>query len=111
MAVENKYRVLVGLSESDTSKDAVIEIFLSQAQKKVLKARYPFGGYTDSQKADALERYSDNVDDIYVYLYNKQGAEGQTAHNENGTNRTYGSALIPDSYTADIVPIVKVFSI
>ena len=33
--------------------------------------------------------------EIAVYLYNKQGAEGQTAHSENGISRTYESADVP----------------
>lgn len=100
-----KYRLLAGLSETDKTQDPLLQFFLNQAEKKVLKARHPYGS-TDVQKLKALEDYYDNVENIFVYLYNKQGAEGQTSHNENGINRTYESAGIPSSFVDDIVPLV-----
>lgn len=108
MAVEEKHRVLVGLESDDDTQDNLLQLFLNQAEKKVLKARYPYGA-TDSQKAKALTDYSDNVESIFVYLYNKQGVEGQTSHNENGINRSYESAGIPSSFVDDIVPFVDAF--
>lgn len=103
-----KHRLLVGLGAEDSSKDSLLSIYLGQAEKKVIKTRHPFGS-TDTQKSKALEDYEDNVDNIYVYLWNKQGVEGQISHNENGINRTYESAGIPSSFLSDIVPIVKIF--
>ena len=44
--------------------------------------------------------------EIAVYLYNKQGAEGQTAHSENGISRTYESADVPESMLRGIAPFV-----
>jgi len=108
MALENKYRILVGLASENATKDVLLSLLLSQAEKKVLKARHPFG-YTDDEKAITLERYSDNVEEIYTYLYNKRGAEGETSHSESGISRGYESAGIPDSYINDIVPLVKAF--
>lgn len=107
MAVEEKHRVLVGLASDDDTLDNLLQLFLNQAEKKVLKTRHPYGA-TEIQKTKALDDYSDNVENIYVYLYNKQGAEGQTSHNENGINRTYESAGIPSSFVEDIVPLVGV---
>lgn len=106
--ISAKHRLLIGLGAEDSSKDSLLSLFLSQAENKVIKARHPFGA-TDTQKAKALTDYADNVEQIYVYLFNKQGAEGETAHNENGTNRTYESAGIPNSFIADIVPYVATF--
>lgn len=103
-----KHRLLAGLGAEDSSKDPLLSIYLSQAEKKVIKTRHPFGA-TDTQKSKALIDYEDNVDSIYVYLWNKQGAEGETSHNENGINRSYESAGIPSSFLSDIVPIVKMF--
>jgi hypothetical protein len=40
-----------------------------------------------------------------VELFSKMGAEGQTAHNENGINRTYESAGVSNSLLRRIVPI------
>ena len=46
--------------------------------------------------------------EIAVYLYNKRGAEGQIVHNENGINRTYESADVPESLMRGITPYVGV---
>lgn len=48
--------------------------------------------------------------EIAQFLYNKIGAEGETAHNENGVDRTYENAHIPDSMLDCIVPLGKVIS-
>lgn len=94
------------LKITDDSEDDLLSLFLSQAENKVLNKRYPYG-YTDEEKAKALDKYSDIVLDIAVFLYNKQGAEGQTAHSENGIGRSYENAGIPDSFVQDIIPVAK----
>lgn len=48
--------------------------------------------------------------EIASYLYNKQGAEGETEHNENGVDRKYESASIPESALSDISPVARVVS-
>lgn len=99
-----KYRVMVGINAEDTSMDSVILIYLNRAEKRVIKRRYPFGA-TEEEKELALDTYSDNVDSLYVVLYNKQGAEGESAHNENGINRTYEDENV---CLNDIVPMAKI---
>ncbi len=91
---------------NDESENGLLSLLLGQAENKVLNKRYPFG-YTEEQEAAALTKYSDIVLDITVYLYNKRGAEGQTGHSENGINRSYEKAGIPDSFVSDIVPVAK----
>ena len=46
--------------------------------------------------------------EIAVFLYNKLGAEGEISHSENGVNRGYENAYIPDSMLNQIVPLGKV---
>ena len=105
MAVESKYRILAGLSADDASEDAAIAVYLEQAQEKVVCADYPYG-YDDAKKAASLVRYKSVVDSLFSYLYNKQGAEGESAHNENGTNRSYVSE---SDYLQSITPHVGTF--
>ncbi|MDD3230631.1 MAG: hypothetical protein PHE09_15635 [Oscillospiraceae bacterium] len=50
-------------------------------------------------------QYNELQIQIAIFLYNKQGAEGETAHNENGVNRTYENADIPDSLLEEIIPM------
>ena len=40
-------------------------------------------------------------------MYNRRGAEGETAHNENGVSRTYEDS---DKLLAQVVPFGKVSS-
>jgi hypothetical protein len=94
------------LKITDDTEDDLLSLFLSMAENKVLNKRYPYG-YTDEEKTAAIEKYSDVVMDIAVFLYNKQGAEGQTGHSENGISRSYEKAGIPDSFIQDIIPVAK----
>ena len=106
MAV-NLTNLKIYLKITDTVEDDLLSLLLAQADAKILQKRFPFDA-TDEEKALALTAYSDVELDIAVYLYNKQGAEGEKAHNENGMNRSYESASIPPSYTSGITPMCGV---
>lgn len=93
-------KVLLGLT--DTSEDQLLLTFLSLAEEKILERLYPY----DGEKKELPQRYNGKQLEIAVYLYNKQGAEGQTAHSENGISRTYESADVPESMLRGIVPFV-----
>lgn len=43
-----------------------------------------------------------------MYLLNKRGAEGQTAHSENGISRSYEDGDVPPTLLRDIVPFASV---
>ena len=86
----------------------VLLILIKNAIREVCNRRYPFG-YTEQQRSVVIEKYYNVIFDIVVYLHAKQGAEGQTSHNENSISRGYGSAGIPEDYLSSIVPMVKVF--
>ena len=43
-----------------------------------------------------------------MYLINKRGAEGETTHNENGINRAYESASVPESLLGRVTPFAGV---
>ena len=45
--------------------------------------------FTDAQIAKDLEKHYSNIRELALYDFNQFGAEGQTSHNENGTNRTW----------------------
>ena len=100
-----KLKTYMGIT--DSSEDTLLSLLIESADEKILNKRFPFG-YTDEQKAVALKQYSNIELDIAVYLYNRRGSEGQTSHGEIGVSRGYESAGIPNSFVADIVPMVKV---
>ena len=80
--------------------EEVLSTYLAIAGNKVLKRLYPFGT-TDTAVPD---RYALNQVEIACFLLNKRGAEGQTAHNENGIYRTYEDGDVPPSLLREIVP-------
>lgn len=93
---------LVGANGDDYSK---IQSFLNIAKQKIINRLYPF-------KPDVEEiptRYHALQCEIAAYLYNKQGAEGQTAHSENGVSRSYENGDVPDSLMRQITPYGRVY--
>ena len=62
----------------------------------------------DIRNSDKVEpRYLNTQISIAIELYNKRGAEGQLAHDENGIKRTYSSADISKEIIHTITPVVK----
>lgn len=85
--------------------DDVLLAYLSMAGQKVLRKAYPY----KPTVTEVPLQYEMNQIEIAVYLLDKIGAEGEISHNENGVNRAYESASVPDSMLKDIIPLVGVF--
>lgn len=98
---EKKARLAVLISP-DTAADELLDALLLQAEGIVLNRRYPFGS---PEGATVPTQYEHIQLQIAVELFSKMGAEGQTAHNENGINRTYEAADVSPSLLKRIVPI------
>lgn len=84
--------------------ESVLSTYLSIAGNKVLKRAYPF----DSTVTAVPDQYAHIQVEIAVYLLNKRGAEGQTAHSENGISRSYEDGDVPPTLLRDIVPFAAV---
>ena len=85
--------------------ESILLTFLGIAAGKVLAKCYPYR----PDKRTVPARYRGIQLEIAAYLLNKRGAEGETAHNENGINRSYESAGVPDSMLKGIVPFASAF--
>lgn len=85
--------------------DNLLLTFLDIAADKILEKCYPYR----HDKRDVPARYHNTQLEIAVYLMNKRGAEGETAHSENGINRSYENASVPDSMLKGITPFCSVF--
>lgn len=83
----------------------VLVAYLNIAGGIILKRLYPFG----SDVTEVPECYRYRQLEIATYLINKQGAEGQISHSENGISRSYESASVPESMLKDITPYASVF--
>ena len=75
---------------------------LESAKAAILARRYPYGEYPTELPA----RYADLQYRVALDLYNKIGAEGQTAHSENGISRSWGSEWVSDELLREVVPLV-----
>ena len=96
----NRLEVLIS---PDTASDDLLTYLLEQAEGIVLNKRYPFG---PPEGATVEARYEHIQLQIAVELFSKMGAEGQTAHNENGVSRSYEAADVSPSLLKRIVPLV-----
>ena len=94
---------LVKTMTGETDED-VISTYLAVAGNKVCRLAYPF----DADVTTVPERYAYNQVEITVFLLNKRGAEGETAHGENGITRTYGTDDIPAGLLRNIIPCAAV---
>ena len=80
--------------------DNELEDILESAKAVILSRRFPFG----EQPTEIEPRYNDLQIRIAVEMFNKRGAEGETAHSENGVSRTYSSASVSEELLREIVP-------
>lgn len=102
MTNEEKLAMLKTLS-GETDEDILLA-FLTLAGQKVIQRAYPYR----TDVVNVPDKYSTNQIEIACYLLNKRGAEGETYHSENGINRSYENADVPDSMLARITPFVGV---
>ena len=91
-------RLKIRITENTT--DAELEDILESAKAVILSRRFPFG-----EAPEEIEpRYKDLQIRIAVEMYNKLGAEGETAHSENGISRSYASASVSEELLREITP-------
>ena len=103
MTIEEKLVRLEGLISPDSASSDLLSNLLEQAEGIVLNKRYPFGAPEGATVPVAYEHIQLQ---IAVELFSKMGAEGQTAHKENGVDRTYEAADVSPSLLRRIVPVV-----
>ena len=84
--------------------EGILSTYLSIAGDKVCRKAYPY----DPDVRLVPYRYGFVQVEIAVYLLNKRGAEGQTAHSENGISRSYEDGDVPPTLLRDIVPFASV---
>ena len=91
-------RLKIRITENAT--DVELEDILESAKAVILSRRFPFGEYPQ----DIEDKYKDLQIRIAVEMFNKRGAEGETAHSENGVSRTYASANVSEDLLKEITP-------
>ena len=83
---------------STTESDDVLTFYLDRASAIICDLRH---------SATLESSYNTNQIAIAIDLYNKRGAEGETAHSENGMARTYSSADVSPELIAEITPYIR----
>ena len=101
-------RAIGNMSDTVRFPDATLTAFLTLAEDVILSRMYPFG--VPDTVTESPAKYDVKQCKIAVYLYNRQGSEGETYHSENGINRSYSSADVPADMLKGIVPLGKVLS-
>lgn len=66
-------------------------------------------GYTEEEKVAMMKKYENVMAMGCVDVYAKAGAEGQVAHSENGTSRSYQTAWISPELLRDLPNFVSTF--
>lgn len=89
---------LKSLLGSTPESDDVLQFYLDVAKDIICELR---------NSTSVEEKYLTVQIQIAVELYNKRGAEGQTAHNENGIARTYEKADVSPSLLGKITPFAR----
>lgn len=97
-------RVMVGQPNEGDWADEVLISYLNIAGRKIINRAYPY----DDTVMEVPLRHGNLQCEIAAYLLNKRGAEGQTSHSENGINRAYESADVPESMLSEVIPRVGV---
>lgn len=92
-------RLRIRITENDIS-NIELEDILESAKAVILSRRFPFGDYPP----EIEDRYKDLQIRIAVEMINKMGAEGETAHSENGISRSYSSASVSEELLREITP-------
>lgn len=85
-------------------EDIELEDILESAKAVILSRRFPFG----EQPTEIEDKYKDLQIRIAVEMFSKRGAEGETAHSENGVSRSYASANVSEDLLREITPKVGV---
>lgn len=104
MTDETKLTMLRSMTgETDTD---VLSTYLTLAKGIVIAKAYPYG----TGEEEIPTPYHTTHVEIAAYLVNKRGAEGETAHSENGVSRSYEDGDIPPTLLRRITPMVGVMA-
>ena len=80
----------------DDAVDLIKRKEYEKAMNALRKAKSKDKDGSMAAKCDAME--------AFINLYNKQGAEGEESHNENGINRKFESSWISAQLLREVTP-------
>lgn len=86
--------------EDDSVSEEVVSTYLNIAAERIIRKAYPY----DDTVSEVPLKYHTLQCEIACYLITKRGAEGQSAHTENGITRTYAYTDVPNALLNSIRP-------
>lgn len=92
----------------DVTDEALLNSALERAKLGIMELRFPFG---HSEEQELEPQYLGLQIEWAIELISKMGAEGETAHSENGVSRTYESGSVSNSLKRRVVPMGKVVAL
>ena len=100
-------RLLIGDAGAEVPTD-LLALLVADARDLILTRRHPFS--TDPLAEPWEPRYDRLACDVAAFLWEKMGAEGQTASRENGIYRAWdhADAYVPAGLLQRVVPIAAV---
>lgn len=98
----NIVRTYIGADPNAT--DALISVYLDDAEESILNRRYPFGIPEEACVPKEYERLQCR---LAYEMYLRRGAEGETDHSEDGVSRKYASADY-EEILRNVIQIAKV---
>ena len=103
MMTENeKLDMIKKLLDVGDSEDRRIAAYLNLAEKEILNWRY--SSAPASKPKTVPEEYETTLIHAVVAGYSISGAEGQTAHSENGISRTFKYADMVAYIRSNVIP-------
>lgn len=104
MTTAEKITMVKTLTGDTAAADALISVYLDDAQAAILRRRYPFGIPEGASVEPIYEMLQVKLAARY---YLRRGGEGEMRHSENGIDRTYGSVNDED-LLMEVTPYAKV---
>jgi hypothetical protein len=98
---EKRVRVKDALDNIPEATDKAVDYCLLIAKSKILNR------LNNDKITEVPEKYVGVQLDLAVRYFNKKGAEGESAHDENGIKRVYGSVNDED-LLSEVTPYAKV---
>ena len=92
------------LEPDETATSELVMVYLDLAKEQMFDRLYPF---IENRPFDVPARYDLLQCELASRLFLRRGGEGETNHEENGVNRTYGSVNDEDILSR-LVPFAKV---
>ena len=106
MTYAEKIAMVKTLVENDSgATDTVVSVYLTLALNTMLERLFPYDSDKDSR--DVPVRYDTLQCELAARYFLRRGGQGETNHEENGINRTYGT-VDDDDILKRLTPFAKV---